>query len=463
MKQFDYEASNYKYKEDIKGFVLSFNDSVDKFVKLYENRDRDLKRVTASIDKKVSAVDKLDITLADLAKKTDELKALKELSNREIEELNTKKSEIAYTDSEVQKMELDDINSQIAQKKSKITKVDAKLDTTKAKVKTSNEEKKACEKELKGLTKEKIKEEEALFKAESILSLLEETKEEFNQKVVEIITKPYTPIVEEPKASVVLEEKTGEVGISEEDLNNNKVSFDDIPSVLNEESHEEVIEEKPAREKEDKKQKKSFDDSLLEDMFKKEGIDINEFSNDVREKMNENSDTVINNMDILKKHNVPLEYTVDQTDIYYDITGQDLDDLLSIITTDEDGNGMGFSIDFTYNILNELSKINVDRLIDVYNSEFMNVNAKSGIIHLLKLTNPGLVDFEKNRNANIEILKSIGANNVDEITRKYPDFVNMDNPLFINVLNVFDRNDLVEKLNTDIDVIPKIIDYWKNN
>ena len=44
---------------------------------------------------------------------------------------------------------------------------------------------------------------------------------------------------------------------------------------------------------------------------------------------------------------------------------------------------MGFSIDFTYNILSELSKINVDKLIDVYNSEFMNVNAKSGIINLV--------------------------------------------------------------------------------
>ena len=104
-----------------------------------------------------------------------------------------------------------------------------------------------------------------------------------------------------------------------------------------------------------------------------------------------------------------------------------------------------------------------DKLIDVYNSEFMNVNAKSGIIHLLKLTNPDLTDFEKNRRTNIEILKSLGTDTVDDIINKYPDFVNMDNPLFINVLNVFDKNDLVEKLNNDVDVIPKIIEYWKNN
>ena len=124
---------------------------------------------------------------------------------------------------------------------------------------------------------------------------------------------------------------------------------------------------------------------------------------------------------------------------------------------------MGFSIDFTYNILSELSKINVDKLIDVYNSEFMNVNAKSGIINLLKLTNPNLTDFEKNRRANVEILKSLGTTTTDEIVKSHPDFVNMDNPLFVNVLNVFDKSDLVEKLNADVDVIPKIVDYWKNN
>ena len=93
----------------------------------------------------------------------------------------------------------------------------------------------------------------------------------------------------------------------------------------------------------------------------------------------------------------------------------------------------------------------------------MNVNAKSGIIYLLKLTNPSLTEFEKNRRTNIEILRGLGANTVDDIVAKHPEFVNMDNPLFINVLNVFDKSDLVEKLNTDVDVVTKIIDYWKNN
>lgn len=491
MKQLDFETSNYKHKDQIKTFVDGFNEMVDKYVKSFENADADLKKTNTSIEKKNRALNNLDVTLADLNKKTDEFKSLKEVSNEEIKALESKKGEIAFTDSEVQKMELEDINAQISAKKGKISKIDSKLDSTKAKIKTSNEERKACEKELKELDKQRLTEEEALFRTQAIITLVSETKDMINTQVIDIINTPYKPKVEEPEVIIEAEgesvekiEELGEekpsekvdLGITEEELSVLDLDkIEDIP-VIEETNKEPIVpslddlkdldidvdftsESKETEEEEDSSQ----DSATLREIFKKEDLDFNSFASNVREKMISNIDGVIKNIEILKKHNVPLEYVMDQSQILYDISSQDLDDLLSIITTDEDGNGMGFAIDYTFNILSELSKINVDKLIDVYNSEFMNVNAKSGIIHLLKLTNPDLTDFEKNRRTNIEILKSLGTDTVDDIINKYPDFVNMDNPLFINVLNVFDKNDLVEKLNNDVDVIPKIIEYWKNN
>jgi len=488
MKQVDFDSSNYKHKEDIKTFVVGFNDMVDKYFKTFENREADLKKVNSTIEKKDAALAKLEASLIDLGNKTEELKALKELSSGEIKELDAKKSTISYTDSEVHKMELDDINAQIAAKKGKISKIDAKVDATKVKIKTSNEEKKVIEKELKDLDKQRLAEEEALFKTEAILSYMSETKEALNSSILDILNAPYTPIVEENEAALVAEKITLETPELEVEKEDNSLSiFEDEP-LMDEETDEEEssildltstaelesvpviaedvlveIDEPIEEEEETIENVESEVKSLLEEKLKKEGINFNDFTTKARECMLADEDASISNLEILKKHGVPIEYTIDQSEIYYNISSQDLDDLLSIITTDDEGNGMGFTIDFTYNILSELSKINVDKLIDVYNSEFMNVNAKSGIIGLLKLTNPSLTDFEKNRRANIEILKSLGTSTLDEIVSKHPEFVNMDNPLFINVLNVFDRNDLVEKLNADVDVIPKIIDYWKNN
>ncbi len=510
MKQLDFETSNYKYKEAIKTFIQSFNEMADKYVKSYDNREADLKRVTTAIEKKNCSIEKLNLALADLAKKTDEFKALKEMSNAEITNLNAKKSEVSYTDSEVQKMELDDLNSQIAQKRSKIAKIDVKMDAIKAKIKADNEEKKTYEKELRDLDKERYQEEEALFRTEGLLALVTDIKDTFNSRALEIVNAPYRPIKNEPETTNEMDETTVEepvivpnnepkrtINISQPvELKNNKPIMDAYPvnepikepvfqNILPQNGEEKTIVEPVSLETvadDSLKAKVSLDivdtptnspmvedkpneemDSLLLDVFKKEGIDINSFSDEVKAIMNENKDLVMKNMEILLKHNVPLEYTVDQPEIYYNISNQDLDDLLSIITTDDDGNGMGFSIDFTYNILTELSQINVDKLIDVYNSEFMNVNSKSGIIGLLKMTNSELGDFSKNRAANISILREFGANTVDEIIERYPDFVNMDNPLFLSILNVFDKNDLVEKLNADVDVVPKIIEYWKNN
>lgn len=484
MKQLDYDSSNYKYKEDIKVFVNTFNEIADKYVKGLENSDADLKKVTANIAKKNTAIEKLEASLLDLGNKTTELAALKDLSNEEIKSLNAKKSLISYTDSEVQKMELDDINSQITAKKSKISKIDAKIDATKAKIKTSNEEKKTNQKELQELEKAKVVEEEALFKTQSLIELVKELKDEMNSRSLEIVNSTYKSI--EEKEAPVLEPEVHNIfeEITEQELSNpleEEIVLEEGEEPLNEAdvdlsvldySNEDAQEEGPSEDAEDVETDESSNaieeepyeiDSLLKDKFEKEGIDVNKFKNDVKERMSNNKQSVISNMEILKKHGIPLEYTVDQPEIYYNISSQDLDDLLSIITTDDEGNGMGFTIDFTYNILSELSKINVDKLIDVYNNEFMNVNAKSGIIYLLKLTNPDLGDFEKNRKTNIEILRGLGANTVDEIIERHPEFVNIDNPLFVNILNVFDKSDLVEKLNSDVDVVTKIIEYWKNN
>lgn len=485
MKQFDYETSNYKHKEEVKTFVQTFNDMADKYVKTYENREQDLKRVNSNIEKKNNAIERLETSISDLTKKTEELKALKELSNLEIEKLNQQKSEISFTDSEVQKMELDDINSQIVQKKGKIAKIDSRVDAAKAKIKTNSDEKKTHEKELKDLEKEKKVEEESLYRTNALLDLINETKDNLNSRVLEIINEPYREevkeleVIEEPEIREIEEDNRADemISLGESLLGNTEVSHveESNDTVLENtqvketpiEEPEEIdsttlVKEEVKEETKEEPKDEKFD-SLLEDMFKKEGIEFNSFSDYERDKMLNNSDTVIKNLEILKKHNVPLNYTLDQSEIYYDITSQDLDDLLSIITTDDEGNGMGFSIDFTFNILKELSKINVDRLIDVYNSEFMNVNSKSGIIHLLKLTNPGLVDFEKNRRANIDLLNGLGTKNAQAIIEKYPDFINMDNPLFINLLNTFDRSDLIEKLDTDVEVVPKIVEYWKNN
>ena len=72
-------------------------------------------------------------------------------------------------------------------------------------------------------------------------------------------------------------------------------------------------------------------------------------------------------------------------------------------------------------------------------------------------------DFSRNRKANEEELNKLGIVTVQDISNNYPEFVNLDHPLFSDILNLFDRDDLVEKLNSDISVIPQILDYWKNN
>ena len=204
-------------------------------------------------------------------------------------------------------------------------------------------------------------------------------------------------------------------------------------------------------------------ENYLKDVFDKEEINFDDFSDEDKEKLNSYSDRVVKNLVILKKHNIPLKYTIDAASIYYNISPEDLEDLLNIITSDEEGNGMGYGIEYAFNVLKELSFIDVDKLIDVYNSEYMNINSKTGLIDLLKKTNPSLGDFETNRKANEAVLTSLGINYVKDISEKYPEFINLDHPLFENIIGLFDKDDLIEKLNADITVIPQILDYWKNN
>lgn len=203
--------------------------------------------------------------------------------------------------------------------------------------------------------------------------------------------------------------------------------------------------------------------SFLKGTFDKEDISFDEFAQQDQAKMEENSDRVAKNLMILKKHNIPLKYTKNQANIYYDISPQDLEDLLNIITETQERNGMDFDIEYTYHILGELGKTDVDKLIDVYNTEFMNINSKSGIIGLLKKTDPNVGDFSENRKANEKTLSQLGIRKVQEISDGYPDFINLDHPLFESIIDLFDKDDLIEKLNSDISVIPQILDYWKNN
>ncbi len=54
---------------------------------------------------------------------------------------------------------------------------------------------------------------------------------------------------------------------------------------------------------------------------------------------------------------------------------------------------------------------------------------------------------------NIDSLKEIGVTNYKEIFKKYYDMFLMDNSNFMNVFNKYDREDLVDKLNKNPDIV----------
>lgn len=54
---------------------------------------------------------------------------------------------------------------------------------------------------------------------------------------------------------------------------------------------------------------------------------------------------------------------------------------------------------------------------------------------------------------NLDYLKSIGVQNYKDIFKKYYDMFLMDNSNFIGVFNEYDREDLVAKLNDNIEIV----------
>jgi len=63
-----------------------------------------------------------------------------------------------------------------------------------------------------------------------------------------------------------------------------------------------------------------------------------------------------------------------------------------------------------------------------------------------------LIEQKKVVNANILYLKNLGIKNYKEIFIKYSDLFLMDNSNFIEIFDKYDQEDLVEKLNNNIDI-----------
>lgn len=608
MSKVNLETSNYNRQEDIKAYIGAIEDANTKFEKCAKSSSDEVKKLETAIDKKRISIEKLERVEEELTKKQEELDALKAATKSAISDLEAKKKEVSYEDADVQKMEIEDIDSLISVKRGKIAKIDSKLTASKDKFKTNSGNLKMQRKELETLEKQREVAEESLLKTNDLVSIIKDASEGLIASIHDVLDRHYdapvyepyeeshtdynikphhieipeanvAPIESEPIDALKGEEiilPTDDEPVSVPPINENDISLsgletvapieepvidididDDIASGLaeattapSEEPKNDVIEPEaaPVEEKEEpelieptveepkeevsetveetpevseptveptpepavvdtpveetipappetidlrtdeklpepevnEQETTPQDDSwevkpvgtgmtteqnknYLKDVFDKEEIKFDDFSDEDKEKLNSYSDRVVKNLVILKKHNIPLKYTINAASIYYNISPEDLEDLLNIITSDEEGNGMGYGIEYSFNVLKELSFIDVDKLIDVYNSEYMNINSKTGLIDLLKKTNPSLGDFETNRKANEAVLTSLGINYVKDISEKYPEFINLDHPLFENIIGLFDKDDLIEKLNADITVIPQILDYWKNN
>ena len=64
-----------------------------------------------------------------------------------------------------------------------------------------------------------------------------------------------------------------------------------------------------------------------------------------------------------------------------------------------------------------------------------------------------LLNYSKLVIENIEFLKEIGILNYKEIFIKFYDIFLMDKSNFMNLFNKYDRNDLVEKINDNADIV----------
>ncbi len=54
---------------------------------------------------------------------------------------------------------------------------------------------------------------------------------------------------------------------------------------------------------------------------------------------------------------------------------------------------------------------------------------------------------------NIESLKDLGIDNVKDVFAKFYDMFLMDNSNFMNIFNGYERDDLVDKINNNVDIV----------
>ncbi len=64
---------------------------------------------------------------------------------------------------------------------------------------------------------------------------------------------------------------------------------------------------------------------------------------------------------------------------------------------------------------------------------------------------------------NIKYLRDFGINDYSRIVVKYPEIFLRDTESFKNVFSKFDREDLIEKVNKNIAVLKKMVDFVDSN
>lgn len=64
-----------------------------------------------------------------------------------------------------------------------------------------------------------------------------------------------------------------------------------------------------------------------------------------------------------------------------------------------------------------------------------------------------IVNSYKLVSQNIEFLKNLGVQNYKEVFVKFYDMFLMDNSNFMNIFNSYEREDLVEKINSNSDIV----------
>lgn len=83
-----------------------------------------------------------------------------------------------------------------------------------------------------------------------------------------------------------------------------------------------------------------------------------------------------------------------------------------------------------------------------FTSDDINVIKKSTTSVIFNL----LSEQKRVVNANITYLKKLGVNNYKEIFIKYPDLFLIDNSNFVEIFEKYDKEDLINKLEENIDV-----------